>query len=402
MEFYVTTPKGMSELLRDELEVISSECKTPAKIGKPEIAGVSASGDLEFAYRVCLYSRIANRVLLPLKKFHCPTPEKLYAGAKSIKWSDHMGVHDTLAVDFSSTKSAITHTHFGAQKTKDAVCDQFRSNTGERPSVDPETPAIRINVYVLNDEATISLDLSGSSLHQRGYRLDERLAPLKENLASAILKLLKWEKRAEERGALVDPMCGSGTLVIEAALMATKTAPGMLRKYFGFKRWKQHDGVLWDKLRDEADSKRITDPKLLPLMIGYDMDPKAIKAAWENAESAGVREFVHFEKRELEGIETPKNAKSGVFVVNPPYGERLGEEEYLKPLYRRIGDAMKKKFQGYQGGVFTGSPVLAKEVGLKASRRHVLFNGAIECRLLEYELYSGGKEKKAASALTEG
>lgn len=388
MEFYVTTAKGMVELLKTELETISAECAKPAKIGAAEVAGVKCEGDLEFAYRVCLYSRIANRVLLPLKKFAAPTPEKLYGGAKSIKWSDHMGVNDTFAIDFSSTKSAITHTQYGALKTKDAICDQFRSNTGQRPSVDTLTPSIRINVYVLNDEATISLDLSGSSLHQRGYRQEERLAPMKENLACAVLKLLKWDEISAEKGALVDPMCGSGTLVIEAALMATQTAPGSMRKYFGFKRWKGHDGVLWDRLRDEADARRITDPKKFQTLVGYDLDPRAIKAAWANAEAAGVREFVHFEKRELEQVETPKSEK-GVFVVNPPYGERLGEEETLKPLYRRLGDTMKKKFKGYTGGVFTGSPVLAKEVGLSAKRRHVLFNGAIECRLLQYELYAG-------------
>jgi 23S rRNA (guanine2445-N2)-methyltransferase / 23S rRNA (guanine2069-N7)-methyltransferase len=387
MEFFATTAKGMEELLAQELAKLFKG--TDAVVGKPGRAGVPFRGSIESAYRACLWSRVANRVLLPIHHFPSPNPEKLYGGVKAIRWSEHLDARSTIAVDFSATHSQITHSQFGAQKTKDAICDQLRSVQGERPSVDLVAPDIRINVYLRNDEATVSLDLSGDSLHERGYRGDHRLAPLKENLAAAILLLAGYPEVVEKGGGLVDPMCGSGTLPLEAALIATRTAPGLSRRRWGFLAWKKHDPKLWEKLRTEADSERITDPKKLSKIYGFDRDAKAVRAAIENAESAGLKDFIHFEKREFETVAAPAGSETGLFIVNPPYGERLGEEQELVPLYRLIGDTMKKKFGGWKGGVFTGSSVLAKEVGLKADRRHVLFNGPIECRLLTYSLYPG-------------
>lgn len=393
MEFFATTAKGMEELLARELSSIFTagselfpELKD-AKVGKPGLAGVPFSGPIVAAYRACLWSRIANRILLPIHSFHCPTPEKLYGGVKSIRWGDHLTPRDTIAVDFQCTHSQITHSQFGAQKTKDAICDQLRSVAGERPSVDLLSPDIRINVYLKNDEASISIDLSGSSLHARGYRDDQQAAPLKENLAAAILMLSGWEEILAEGGALVDPMCGSGTIPLEAAMMATKTAPGYFRKRWGFDAWKKHDSIVWNKLRQEAESLRVLDPKKLPKIIGFDQDPAAIRSALNNLDASGFKGLVHFEKRELDLSEPPAGVEKGLFIVNPPYGERLGEEDELVPVYRRIGDAMKKRFKGWKGGVLTGSQPLSKEVGLRAERRHVLFNGAIECRLLTYDLY---------------
>lgn len=385
LDFFATTAKGMEELLAQELVEIGASCGI--QVGKPGKAGVAFRGPIEAAYRACLYSRIANRILLPLKTFPAPTPEKLYAGVKSIRWSDQMRVQSTLAVDFSSTHSGITHTHYGALKTKDAICDQFTSVQGERPSVDTKTPDIRVNVYVRNDEATVSIDLSGGSLHARGYRGEQREAPLKETLAAACLKLAGFEEILKKGGGLVDPMCGSGTIVLEAVQIAARVAPGLARERFGFHAWKQHDGALWEKLKQEAESLRIRDPKKIPAIVGYDTDFRAIRTALSNLESAGLRGFAHFEKRELDGAVAPPGLDTGLFLVNPPYGERLGEEQELIPLYRRIGDSMKQRFKGWRGGVLTGSPVLSKEVGLKPTRRHVLFNGAIECRLLTYDLY---------------
>jgi 23S rRNA (guanine2445-N2)-methyltransferase / 23S rRNA (guanine2069-N7)-methyltransferase len=386
-EFFATTAKGMEELLAQELTAIFEG--TDAVVGKPARAGVPFHGTIEAAYRACLRSRVANRVLLPIHRFSAPTPEKLYGGVKAIRWGDHLDARHTIAVDFSATHSKITHSQFGAQKTKDAICDQLRSIQGERPSVDLVSPDIRVNVYLRNDEATVSLDLSGDSLHERGYRGDHRLAPLKENLAAAILLLAGYPEVVEKGGAFVDPMCGSGTLPLEAALIASRTAPGLSRRRWGFLAWKKHEPKLWDRLRQEAAAERITDPKKLPKIFGFDRDPRAVRAAIENAEAAGLKSMIHFEKRELEAAEPLGGAETGLFIVNPPYGERLGEEQELVPLYRLIGDTMKKKFKGWKGGVFTGSSVLAKEVGLKADRRHVLFNGPIECRLLTYSLYAG-------------
>jgi 23S rRNA (guanine2445-N2)-methyltransferase / 23S rRNA (guanine2069-N7)-methyltransferase len=386
-EFFATTAKGMEELLAQELAEIGSACGI--EVAKPVKAGVPFRGPIEAAYRACLYSRIANRILLPLKTFPSPSPEKLYGAVKSVRWSDHLTSDQTIAVDFTASHSQITHSHYGALKTKDAICDQMTSIHGSRPSVDTQQPDLRINVYLNNDQATVSLDLSGNSLHQRGYRSEQREAPLKETLAAAILKLSGFEEILKNGGGLVDPMCGSGTIVLEAAQIAARIAPGLGREYFGFMGWKKHEPELWAQLRAEAESLRITDPKKLPQLTGYDSDFRAIQVALSNLEAAGLRGFAHFEKRELSGALPPPHHSTGLFIVNPPYGERLGEEEELKPLYRSIGDAMKQRFKGWKGAVLTGSAVLAKEVGLKARRRHVLFNGAIECRLLTYDLYPG-------------
>lgn len=394
MLFFATTAKGMEGLLEEEIRSLGG---TEVKATR---AGVSFAGDLEVAYRVCLWSRVANRVLLPLKTFAAPNPEKLYGGVKSVRWGDHLTSQQTIAVDFSSSQSQITHTHFGALKTKDAICDQFRSVTGERPSVDPLRADIRINVYVLMDEATVSLDLSGQSMHRRGYREDGVEAPLKENLAAAVLMNAGWHlalKKARTAGgelpAFIDPMCGSGTLPIEAALMALDRAPGLSREQWGFSAWKGHKAALWDKLVAEARSREVTDRKLLPRIVGYDRDPRAVRVALGNLERAGVTGIVHVEKRELATLEPV--APQGVLAVNPPYGERLGEINELKPVYKQMGDLFKQRFAGWDCFILTSSSELAKSVGLRPSRRFVLFNGALECRLLKFEMYAGSHKAKA-------
>lgn len=378
--FYVNCAKGLEHLLARDLEAAG------IKGAKQERAGASFEGTLENAYRLCLYSRVANRVLMPIARFAAPDPKKLYAGMKAIKWSDHLDVHGTLAIDVVSVNSEINHTQFAAQKAKDAIVDQFLSVAGARPSVEFETPSIRIHIHLKDNQAQVSLDLSGQSLHRRGYRADGRMAPLKETLASAILLEMGWAERADRGESLVDLMCGSGTFAIEAALIASHTAPGLMREYFGFVGWKQHDAALWKRLRDEARAQVREKPAKGQRMIGWDQDRYAITAAIENARLAGMTAWVHFEKQEL-GHGTPP-AGPGLVLVNPPYGERLGEVEALKPLYRQIGDVFKKQFPGYAGGVLTGSPILAKEVGLRASQRVPVWNGALESRLLKFELYA--------------
>ncbi|MGK5088787.1 THUMP domain-containing protein [Bdellovibrionota bacterium FG-2] len=388
--FFATTAKGMESLLASELTEFGASDITPTR------AGVSFKGPLQIAYRACLWSRIANRVLLPLKTFPAPTPEKLYGGAKAIRWSDHITPQLTFSVDFSSTDSAITHTHFGALKVKDALVDQLRSVQGSRPDVDSVNPNIRINVYLYQDVATVSLDLSGESLHRRGYREQGTPAPLKENLAAAILALANWKEVLKTDAAFLDPMCGSGTLPIEAALIAARRAPGLHRETYGFTHWLGHKPLIWKQLLEEAHDLEIHDKKLLPTIVGYDEDFKAVRVALANVERAGLRNRVHIEKCSL--AECEPIAESGIIILNPPYGERLGETEALKPLYQSIGDTFKKKFSGWSGFVFTGSRELSHEIGLRPKRRHVLYNGALECRLLQYELYKGShdtKEKKA-------
>ncbi len=385
LSFFATTAKGMEALLASELLEFGASDIAPTR------AGVAFKGDIKIAYRACLWSRVANRVLLPLKTFPAPTPEKLYGGAKSIRWSDHLSPKETFAVEFSSTDSAITHTHFGALKVKDALVDQLRSVQGSRPDVDSINPQIRVNVYLYQDVATVSLDLSGESLHRRGYREQGTAAPLKENLAAAILALANWKEAAKTGGAFMDPMCGSGTLPIEAAMIAARRAPGLMRETYGFTHWLGHEPKIWEELLEEARDLEIKDKKLLPTIVGYDEDFKAVRVALANVERAGFHGRVHIEKRAL--AECEPIAEKGVIVLNPPYGERLGELEALKPLYESIGETFKKKFSGWSGFVFTGSRELSHEIGLRPKRRHVLYNGAMECRLLQYELYKGSKEQ---------
>lgn len=382
---FATTAKGMEELLVAELQELG------ARAVEPQRAGASFTGSLEVAYRLCLWSRVANRVLLPLTSFPAPTPQALYDGVRTIRWSDHLDVRRTLAVDCATSRSAIAHSHYGALRTKDAIVDQLREHAGTRPSVAVAQPDVRVNVYLREDRATVSIDLSGDSLHRRGYRQHGAAAPLKENLAAAVLLLAEWPRRAATGMPLIDPMCGSGTLPIEAALMAAHIAPGRRRAYFGFLGWGGHQPAVWARLLDEAAAQEIHDPKRLPPIVGYDASAAAVRTALENIEHAGLRGRVHIEKRALQAcVPIPIRGRgvAGIVVTNPPYGERLGNRAQLGTLYEELGDTLRRRFTGWTGYVLTGNPALAKRIGLRATRRHVLYNGAIECRLLVFPISS--------------
>jgi 23S rRNA (guanine2445-N2)-methyltransferase / 23S rRNA (guanine2069-N7)-methyltransferase len=380
--FFATVPRRMEHLLVEELR----------RLGAVDIqesrSGVYFAGGLETALRVCLWSRLASRVLLPLAEFPAATPEQLYAGAAAIAWEEHLTPEGTLAVGCTLTASSLNHSHYAALKVKDAVVDRFRNRCGIRPSVAVERPDLQINVHVHRDVATISLDLSGESLHRRGYREEGGAAPLKENLAAAILLKAGWPEAAQKNDVLVDPMCGSGTLPIEAALMAADIAPGLLRPYFGFSGWLRHDSRLWRQLVTEAETRRLAGLARLPLIVGYDANPAAIRAAWVNLERAGLAGRVHFERRDVSELSPPAagGERGGLVVVNPPYGERLGEVEELHGLYRTLGERLKSHFPGWNAAVFTGNPELGRDLGLRARRLHTLFNGALECRLLQFEV----------------
>ncbi|RDI48100.1 bifunctional 23S rRNA (guanine(2069)-N(7))-methyltransferase RlmK/23S rRNA (guanine(2445)-N(2))-methyltransferase RlmL [Aquicella lusitana] len=377
---FATAPKGLELLLVDELRALG------AKDVKEKRAGVAFTGDLSLAYKACLWSRLANRILLPLATFPAATPEALYAGVQTINWEEHIDPEGTLAVHFVSAQSAITHSLFGAQKVKDAIVDQFREKFGVRPSVAREAPQVSVYVYLHRDQAAISLDLSGESLHKRDYRVSGGEAPLKENLAAAILLRSGWETIVKEKGTLLDPMCGSGTLLIEAALIAGNIAPGLLRHYFGFLGWKKHVPARWETLVAEAEKARQEGMANLPVIVGYDHDPQAIKSAFENIERAGLRGKVHVEKRELAAFVPKPNAKPGLVVVNPPYGERLGEVEELKTLYALLGERLKQHFEGWHAALFTGNPELGKQMGLRSRRSYAFFNGALPCRLFLFDI----------------
>jgi 23S rRNA (guanine2445-N2)-methyltransferase / 23S rRNA (guanine2069-N7)-methyltransferase len=384
--FFVTTAKGMEDLLAAELRDLG------AAAVEVERAGASFSGSLEVAYRACLWLRVANRVLLPLASFPAPTPQALYDGVQTIRWSDHLDPHRTLAVDCATSHSAITHSHYAALRTKDAIVDQLRDQIGTRPSVEVVHPDVRVNVHLHEDRAVVSVDLSGESLHRRAYRQRGAVAPLKENLAAAILLLAEWPRLAAAGAPLIDPMCGSGTLPIEAALMAAHIAPGRNRTYFGFLGWRGHQPAVWARVRQEAEEQEVRDPKRLPLIHGYDGSPSAVRAALANSEQAGLRGRVHIEKRALQACEPltmhGRADVPGIVVTNPPYGERLGNRAQLGDLYATLGDTLRRKFPGWTGYVLTGNLALSKRIGLRATRRHILYNGAIECRLLVFPISS--------------
>ncbi len=401
LDLFATAPKGIEPLLADELTALGAERVRAVR------AGVEFQGDLATAYRACLWSRLANRILMPLTQFRAEGPEALYDGVSSVDWLALMGPEASLAVDFTSVRSAITHSHFGALKVKDAIVDQLRAATGTRPSIDTTQPDIRVNCFIHHDRASLALDLSGESLHRRGYRLDGVVAPLKENLAAAILVRAGWPALAARGAPLIDPMCGSGTLPIEAALMAGDQAPGLLRAHYGFLAWRGHDPQLWQNLRQEAHARRAAGLARIPPIQGFDLSHRAIESAQQNAERAGLGTKVLFTVQTLNDLRRPSQSE-GLMVVNPPYGERLGEVESLKRLYQEMGAQLKRDFGGWHFSLFTGNPDL--QVGLKPERSYTLYNGAIECRLLNFQLHAQRpvegerRERKAPPApeLSEG
>jgi 23S rRNA (guanine2445-N2)-methyltransferase / 23S rRNA (guanine2069-N7)-methyltransferase len=378
MQFFASCPPGVADLTAAELRDCGATQTREFKLG------VQFEGTLECAYRACLWSRTASRVLMPLGVLPAATPEALYEGVRTIDWSEHIAPSGSIAIDFAGASSGIVHTHFGALTTKDAIVDQFRERMGDRPSVNLEQPDLRIDVRIDRERATVSLDLSGESLHRRAYRARGVAAPLKENLAAAMLLRSGWPMIARDGGDFVDPMCGSGTLVIEAALIAFDIAPGSMRNHFGFIGWRGHDRELWKRLVEEARQRREAGERAITLR-GYDTDAFAIRAANENAERAKLRKHVHFERRDLAQL-TREGREIGLVATNPPYGERIGEQQQLQALYAQLGERLREHFQGWQAAVLTGNPPLAKAIGINARRSHTLFNGKIECRLLRFAI----------------
>ena len=361
---FASCPKGVEDLLEAELQAAG------ARETRPTQAGVGFRGPLETACRVCLWSRTASRVFLQLAQFPAPGPRELYAGCAAVPWNEHLSSGGTLAVDCSLSSSAIVHSRYAAQVVKDAVVDQLRRITGRRPSVDLTSPDVRLHLGLHEDRALLSLDLSGESLHRRAWRQRAGEAPLKENTAAALLLRAGWPQVAAAGGSLADPMCGAGTLPIEAAMMAADIAPGLLRARFGFQGWKGYDAALWRRLKEEAAGRRREGLERLPLLFGWDVDRQAVEAARANLARAGLEGRVLFERRELAGAIVPglPGLPPGLVAVNPPYGERMGEEEALRPLYRRLGEHLLEHYPGWRAAVLTASEELAFAVGLRASR----------------------------------
>ncbi len=378
LRFVASAPRGLADLLASELLAFG------ASEVRERSTGVSFTGSLEVAYRACLGSRTANRVFLELGEWDVTTADEFYAAARRIDWSLHFARGATLACDFSGRHPAITHTHFGALKLKDAIVDSLRDSSGFRPDISTDRPSVRVHAHAQKTKIAISLDLSGESLHRRGYRGSAGEAPLKENVAAGVLLRAGWPELAATGAEFLDPMCGSGTFVIEAALIAADIAPGLAREYFGFQGWRQHDADLWSRLRSEAQSRVKPADSIVSVIRGQDRDPNAIRSAGANSERAGVDAFVRFSVQPLDTA-MPALAHAGLLAVNPPYGVRLEDHESAKATHRQLGEILRTRFQGWSAAILT-APDLGLELGIRAHRAHTMWNGALECRLLRLKI----------------
>lgn len=352
---------------------------------------VKFQGTLEVGYRACLWSRTATRVLLSLGQIDAGSSKSIYDAVMRIDWREHFAVGATLACDCSGGNEAIRHTIYGAQLLKDAVCDNLRESTGTRPNVSPERPDVLLHLHVEGPQALLSVDFSGESLHRRGYRIEGGRAPLKENVAAAVLLRAGWPAIYDQGGVLLDPMCGSGTFLTEAALMAMDAAPGLTHEYFGFGGWRGHDLALWERLCEEARVRRAAH-RPRRCILGSDSDAEAVRMTLTNAERAGVSDWLHVEKRAIEEVVRPAS-EIGLVVTNPPYGERIGAESGLPELYSALGGKLRKEFKGWRAAILTGNPPLARNLGIYAKRSHRFMNGTLECRLLRFELDQASEQR---------
>ena len=371
--YFATVARGLELIAAQELEHLG------AKEVRPDFTGVHFVGDLTLLYRVNLWARTIFRVLVTLREFHCPDADRLYQEVQKIDWEQYIQPHNTLAVTATGGNRQLNHTHFTALQVKNAIVDQQRHQFGQRSSVDTENPDLQINAHIHENRCIISLDSSGASLHRRGYRPAMGLAPLKETLAAALLDMAQWEPSLP----FLDPLCGSGTLPLEASLKSLNIAPGLFRQQFAFEKWSDFDEALWDRLFTEATNSEL--PALEAPIMGSDRDPDILNQARINAQQCGIADKVTFSQTELSQLEAP--ADSGVIICNPPYGERLGDARELGDFYKLLGDVFKQRFKGWTAFVLTGNKELAKKIGLKASRRIPVYNGSIACTLLKYELY---------------
>ncbi len=378
--FFAPCPRGLEAPLANELRAQNAQFVAPAE------GGVAFSGPRELAYHVNLESRLASRLLWQVAHGRVRDESELYALVRGIDWKKHFKVERTLRVDVAATSSPLSSLEFATLKVKDAVCDRFRDDTGKRPSVDKQRPDVRVHAYLAEREGTIYLDTSGEPLFKRGWRHDTDAAPLRENLAAGLIALSGWTPGTP----FLDPMCGSGTIAIEAAALAADRAPGLTRT-FGFQKLAWFDGPTWQRIRQRArDRVRRAQGAAI---IASDLDPRALDRTRGNAAAAGVSEWLAIEQADLLVREAP--APAGVLLANPPYGVRLHDEHALAAFYPRLGDALKRNFAGWAAFFFTGDMRLAKLLGLKPSRRTPLWNGNIECRLFRFDIVAGRPPRAA-------
>jgi putative N6-adenine-specific DNA methylase len=379
LKFIAKTLFGLEDVLATELKTIGA---TDINVLN---RAVSFNGGLEIMYRSNMYLRTAIKVLMPIYSFDAANETELYEKVKANDWLQYLSPDQTFAIDATVFSDTFTHSKYIALKTKDGIVDQIRDKMGRRPSVEINNPDVKFNVHVFKNEVSISLDTSGDLLNRRGYRNVGHLAPLNEVLAAGMLKVAEWEPNIP----LHDPMCGTGTILIEAALMAKNIAPGLLRSYFGFMSWSEFDRALWNELKEEAKSRVL--PTTNATMYGADIDIRAVRAAEESVSFLKLDEIVKIERKSFEN-QIPSSF-SGMMITNPPYGERM-EKTDINAFYKMIGDQLKQNFAGYKAWLLSSNKEALKNVGLRPSKKHTLFNGPLECKFHRYDLYIGSKRER--------
>lgn len=378
-QFFATCPRGLESLLEEELKGLHARQVTPTD------GGVGFAGDLLLCYRANLESRIATRILLRVAKGHYSNEDELYQGAFKVDWSEWFDVEQDFMVKVTGVKCPLKSLEFATLRIKDAVCDRFREGVGSRPSIDTREPDVRIHAYLGAEEYQLYVDTSGNPLYQRGLRRASIEAPLRENLAAGILKLSGWQPGTP----LLDPMCGSGTFLLEAAMIALDIAPGSNRS-FGFEKLRNFNAAAWQSLRKQAKSR--AKPVTFQKLYGSDADLRAVRVTRKNLEQAGLLNAVQVAHRDF--VEVVPPAAEGVLVANPPYGVRIGEDEKLAALYPKMGEVLKKQFAGWNAYFLTNDMRLPKLMRLAPSKRTPLFNGALECRLFEIKMVAGSNRKE--------
>ncbi len=385
--FFAPCPRGLERPLAEELLRIGAVEPTPAD------GGVGFAGAFELVYGANLESRIASRVLWEVGGGGYDDEDDLYALASTVAWEALFAAVKRIRVNVAATGSLLTSLEFATLRIKDAVCDRFRARTGARPSVDKARPDVRIHAHLTRNRCTLYLDTSGEPLFKRGYRKAGAAAPLRENLAAGLLALAGW--RPDQ--PLLDPMCGSGTIAIEAAMVTLAVPPGLGRR-FGFQQLLRYDGPAWQRTRDRVANRRTPDAPCV--VFASDIDPSAVAAAESNARAAGVGHAIRL--RVADVLSVPAPAASGVLVSNPPYGVRLDDQRRLARFYPLLGDALKARFAGWTAHLLSADTRLPELIGLRASRRTPLFNGALECRLYEFRMVAGTLWRQRQSTAADG
>jgi len=380
LTFLATTMLGAEEALEMELKHMGLQRVVPGR------GHVRFMGKLQDGYRACMWSRTASRVLLIIGRFEAQDTDSLYAGIRDMSWSDHLSAQGSLWIEFIGRSREIHDARFGAQRSKDAICDHFRDAEGSRPSVSAEHPDVRLRVHLKDGLVTVSVDLSGEALHRRKERRATGVAPLKRTLAAAALLYLDWPRRARQECILHDPMCGAGTFLVEAGGMARDLAPGLGRERWGFSQWRGHQQATWQGLVDEALQRRAAGDHLPVRLSGADASSSAIRQASENLTRAKLDEDVRLSRCTIDKA-APKGHTPGLVLTNPPYGRRIGDEDAAKDIHRTLGNVLRQRFLGWSAGILT-EHALVGSIGLKPTRRIPLMNGPVDCRLVTLDISS--------------